>query len=311
MEKVKILVTGATGFVGRNVIDELRREGRECIALIRNKQKAEKIWGKNIELRIADLRDRETVSSAFKGVDVVVHIAGLIKTNRNSEFYSSNVVGAENVAWASSLCGVKKIIYVSSLSVQNPISHYGKSKLLAEKKFLQHKDQLKISILRPAIVYGPYDEGMYSYFKMAKRGMVPILRKERHISLIYVKDVAKAINLLIDRDSPEPEVFQLSDNHIYTWEDTARILFDSMNIKGKIIRFPEFSPYVFAYFSNIFSNIFKYEPILTIDKMREFMQKKWICNSSRLFLKTGFIPSYTIEKGFKKTAQWYIENDWL
>ncbi|MCD6130197.1 MAG: NAD-dependent epimerase/dehydratase family protein [Deltaproteobacteria bacterium] len=311
MEKVKILVTGATGFVGRNVIDELRREGRECIALIRNKQKAEKIWGKNIELRIADLRDRETVSSTFKGVDIVVHIAGLIKTNRNSEFYSSNVTGAENVARASSLCGVKKIIYVSSLSVQNPISHYGKSKLLAEKKLLQYKDGLQISILRPAVVYGPYDEGMYYYFKMAKRGMIPILRKERYISLIYVKDVARTINLLIDRDNPETEVFQLSDNHIYTWEYAARALFDSVNIKGKVIRFPEFSPYVFAYSSRVFSKIFKYEPILTIDKMREFMQKKWICNSSRLFLKTGFIPSYTIEKGFKKTAQWYIENDWL
>lgn len=311
MEKVKILVTGATGFVGRNVIDELRREGRECIALIRNKQKAEKIWGKNIELRIADLRDRGTVFSAFKGVDVVVHIAGLIKTSENSEFYSSNVTGAENVAWASSLCNVRKIIYVSSLSVQNPISHYGKSKLLSEKKLLQHKDQLKISILRPAIVYGPYDEGMYSYFKMAKRGMIPILRKERHISLVYVKDVARTINLLIDRDNPKPEVFQLSDNHIYTWEYAAHTLFNSMNVDGKILRFPEFSPYVFAYSSNIFSKIFKYEPILTIDKMREFMQKKWICNSSRLFLKTGFIPSYTIEKGFKETAQWYIENDWL
>ena len=311
MEKVKILITGATGFVGRNVIDRLSKEDRECIALVRNREKAEEIWRKNVELRIADLRDREKVYSALKGIDVVIHIAGLIKTNENSEFYTSNVTGTENLARASQLCGVKKIIYVSSLSVENPVSHYGRSKLLAEKKLLQHKDGLQISIIRPAVIYGPYDREMYFYFKMAKRGTVPILRRERYISLVYVKDVAKAISLLIDRNSPEPEIFQLSDNHIYTWGYAARVLLGSVNVKGKVIRFPEFSPYVLAYCSRVFSKIFKYEPVLTVDKMRDFVQKKWVCNSFRLFLKTGFVPSYTIEKGFKETARWYMENGWL
>jgi nucleoside-diphosphate-sugar epimerase len=310
VEKVKILVTGATGFVGKNVLDEFLKDNIECIALIRNRKKAEDILKKN-ELRVADLRDRESVSSVLKGVDVVIHIAGLIKTNKNGEFYTSNVIGTENVAYTSSLSNVKKIVYVSSLSAQNPVSHYGRSKLLAEKKLLQYKDQLQISILRPAIIYGPYDKGMYCYFNMAKKGAIPILKKRRYISFIFIKDLIEAIKLLIKRENSKPEIFQLSDNCMYSWEYAAHILFNSMDVDGKILRFPEFSPYIFAYFSNIFSKIFKYEPILTIDKMREFVQKKWICNSNQLFLKTGFVPSYTIEKGFKETAQWYIENDWL
>jgi len=310
VEKVKILVTGATGFVGKNVLDEFLKDDIECIALVRNRKKAENILKKN-ELRVADLRDRKSVSSVLKGVDVVIHIAGLIKTNKNGEFYTSNVIGTENVAYASSLSNVKKIVYVSSLSAQSPVSHYGKSKLLAEKKLLQYKDKLQISILRPAIIYGPYDKGMYCYFNMAKKGVIPVLKKRRYISFIFIKDLIEAIKLLIKRENSKPEIFQLSDNCMYSWEYAAHILFSSMNVDGKILRFPEFSPYVFAYFSNMFSKILKHEPILTIDKMREFVQKKWICNSSRLFLKTGFVPSYTIEKGFKETAQWYIENDWL
>ncbi|WP_022670209.1 NAD-dependent epimerase/dehydratase family protein [Hippea alviniae] len=302
---MKILLTGATGFVGINAVNYLKKK-HEVVAFLRDKSKA-KVLNGDVEITIGDIVDKESIDRAIKGVDAVVHIGGLINASNLEKLYLTNRIGSRNIAQACIENGINNIVYISSLAArgpdgfQNPVSHYGCSKRLGELEFIHRCYNGNLKIIRPPIIYGPYDKGCFELFRMAKRGILPKLN--RRYSFVFIDDFVKAIEKLLNLETSRPEIFYISGSKAKT-DRINRALFNAVSKSGIEIPIPDA-------FIGVFS-LLKFESkVFSKDKIREIRPKAWTCNNDKLFERTKFKPSVEIEEGFKITARWYKEHGWL
>ena len=230
---MKVLVTGASGFLGGHVAELLSRRGDSVRALVRStssRKHLEKL--PNVELFEGGIEEVERVREAVDGVDAIVHAAGLVKARSTDEFFAINVGGTSNLVQAarSSVRGrpstVKRFVYVSSLvacgpspdgrpvpvNQENPVNAYGRSKLAAEKVVLSAKDDLPVVILRPGAIYGPRDGEILDVFKSIQWGLLPLVAGgEAKGVWIYATDCAEACLRAIDANVPSGQVYFVDD----------------------------------------------------------------------------------------------------
>src|SRR5258708_5926858 len=172
LKNKKVLVVGASGFIGRNLVDELCKEGVEVNILIR-KKKDIKLFS-NLKLRyfIGDLLDYKSLIKATKNTDIVFNTSGALPYHKlaDIEYWNTNVVGVENLIKASIKSKVTRFIHVSTVGVyggiaydvtektqMNPWGVYSISKLEGERVVEQYKDKIETVIIRPTLAYGPKD----------------------------------------------------------------------------------------------------------------------------------------------------------
>lgn len=197
-----ILVTGGTGFIGSHLLDRLADAGEPVRALVRRKTELPR----GVEPVFGDLASGEGLAEAIRGADTIIHIAGVIKALAPRDYYLGNARATENLARAAAGRGIQ-FVHVSSLAVcgpspagcavdedtdPRPVSHYGKSKLEAEQ--IVRSLLPESVIVRPPIVYGPRDRGVFPLFKSMSRGVaIQIGGGERWFSMIYVHDLVDGI----------------------------------------------------------------------------------------------------------------------
>lgn len=175
---MRALVTGASGFIGSTLIQELSTLGFEVHALMRKTSSDANLAGLNYRRVQGDLSDEGSLREAVRGVDYVFHLAGLTAAKNREEFFAHNALGTERLAKvvAEERPGLSRFVYVSSLAAsgpassleapltesqaEHPVSAYGESKLAGEHALLRYKDVYPISIIRPPMVYGPRDKGV-------------------------------------------------------------------------------------------------------------------------------------------------------
>src|ERR1700722_12501724 len=187
---MKVLVTGASGFLGSHVADQLTRGGHDVRALVRKSSKRDFLERLDrIEFAYGSVEDAAKVADAVKGVDAIIHSAGLVKARSPEEFHRTNVDGTRNLIEAAKVHAPKlrRFVLVSSLAAAGPsldgvpldrdgagpVTHYGRSKLEAERVVLAAKDSLPVTILRPGAIYGPRDQEILVFFKSVKSGVLP------------------------------------------------------------------------------------------------------------------------------------------
>ena len=201
---MRVLVTGASGFLGSHIAEQLSREGHTVRALVRkssNRKFLETLAG--IEFALGGVEDAARVEEAALGVDAIVHSAGLVKARSAEEFRRTNVLGTENVLAAAKkkAPGLKRFVFVSSLAAMGPshdgrpiardrtpapVTHYGRSKLEAERAVVAAKDDLHVVVIRPPAIYGPRDAEIFAFFQSVHRGVLPTIGKgDTTLSMIY------------------------------------------------------------------------------------------------------------------------------
>ncbi|MBO8130441.1 MAG: NAD(P)-dependent oxidoreductase [Candidatus Marinimicrobia bacterium] len=325
---MKILVTGATGFIGRNLVRKLLQKNYYVRCLIRNTSiKPSEFIGK-VQWIVGNLSDYTTLIPAIEGIDVVIHLAGVIEANKKSDYFKVNYYGMVNLLEAIKKSGRRgiKFLYVSSLasagpsnnnspkkedSINSPVSNYGRSKLAGEIALLKECDYVNAVIVRPAIVYGPGDKETFSFFKYVKNHLRPVIGfKERYFSLIYLEDLVKLIIQLMERNIESCEIFFASDGKIYTASQLLKQVSKIMNKWTIPIPVPLFLLKFIAIVNTIFSFISGKVPIINIDKYYEIREQYWMCSADKIF-SLGFKPSYDLERGLRETYNWYINNGWL
>jgi nucleoside-diphosphate-sugar epimerase len=163
----RVLVTGATGFVGSHVAQTFVEAGYELRCGLRASSDPRWIYDLPVERVPLDLTQPEGPSQAVKNVDVVVHAAGLVKARRMSDYHLVNTEGTRKLAAAAQEAGVRRFVLISSLAARGPdntptrdghdrpASAYGRSKLEAEEVLQHFGEQMEVITLRPAGVYGP------------------------------------------------------------------------------------------------------------------------------------------------------------
>lgn len=330
---MKILVTGANGFIGSSIVNYLAKFSdynlRILIRKTSNVERLKDVWDK-LEIFYGDVRDKESLKEAVKNINLIIHSAAVLRCVNLNTYYEVNHIGTKNlietvVEFNPNLEG---IIYLSSQAAAGPsedvryktvnepslpVSHYGKSKLLAEHELMKYKDRFKIVILRPAAVYGPYDKDMYVYFQLAEAGVLPSFSKNFYIQFIYIHDVVKIINLIIENFMYlKTSVYFIAENRCYDIKQIRQIFEQVVNKNIIILHIPYSVGYVAAYINEkIYKVLYNKPAVFNRDKLKELSNCFWLCDSSSVL---SIFPGFTytpLDVGIRETYKWYKENGWL
>lgn len=324
----KILITGANGFVGTNLAEKFIKEGQQVRCLVHKNLTT--IKNLPVEIFRGSIIKPETLIEAVKNVDFVFHSAGVLRAVNTQDYYEVNQTGTKNLIEAVYKYNpkIKRFIHISTQAamgpckdinpkdpdaVCEPVSHYGKSKMLGELEVLKYKDKLPITILRPAAIYGPYDKDIFTFFQFASKGFFPILtgNHECFVQMLFINDLIDICNLIVKKVEPRLNIYFLAEKKHYSWQEIAVILSRATGKETMTVTLPLWLIKLAAFFSEIFMRIVKNEPSpFNSDKVAEFCQKYWLGDSSKTEQEFG-ITFTSLENGTKITYNWYIENKWL
>lgn len=323
----RVLVTGATGFIGSHLVDELLWKGYQVAALVRESSDLRWLRGKEVEFIYGDLLG-ETRLPSLKGIAHIFHLGGATRALRHRDFYRTNHEGTERLLEAARhIQRLKRFVYLSSQAAAGPspaergqtevdavcpVSPYGESKLHGEKAVLSCRDKFHVTILRPCAIYGPRDAYMFEIFKRISRGYIPLMGREpMFLSFCYVEDLVQALMLSIQRDHPSGDAFFISDGERYSWDFFADVVSSQLKVKLRKIHIPIWAAWFYAALADSWGLARKRPALFHRSKCAEASQSNWVCDITKAKKKIGFRPRFRLEAGVKVTLAWYKNKGWL
>ncbi len=324
------LVTGANGFIGSHLVEELLARGHHVRCLVRKTSDLRWLEGLDVQIIRGSYDDEESLASAVLGVDHIYHIAGAVKAKKPADFYRANTAATAKLAQAAIKAnpGLKRFVFSSSqaaagpspcldkpkceLEECRPVTDYGRSKLLAERELLKLSDKLPLTIIRPPSVYGPRDTEIFMYFQWISRGLalLPGIRK-RYAHLIYVKDLVRGMVQAAESGKTLGKTYFLSEERAYSWQDISDLIAKSLGRKPIKLPVPIFMARFSALLSEAGAFIVNKPTIFNRQKVNEMAQRYWTVSARAANEDFGFKCGYDLAKGIEETSKWYRENGWL
>lgn len=300
-----IAITGGTGFVGQAVLDLVARRGIAAWALARKVPDDRP----GVDWIAGSLGDAAALDRLVTGTDAVIHIAGLTNTPDPAEFEAANVTGTAAMLDAAKRAGVKRFIFLSSLSAREPqLSAYGASKARAEE--LVAASGLDWTMVRPPAVYGPRDNDMFELFKSARYGLVP-MPPSGATSMIHVDDLAKLL-LALAASSPKlrHETFEPDDGREGGWsyKELGQAIGDAM---GRRVFAPNLPKSFLRSAAGLDKIVRGKNAKLTADRVGYMCHPNWVVRSDKAVPSDIWGPSIGTREGLKQTAAWYRQQGWL
>ncbi len=324
-----VFVTGATGFIGGNLVDALLRKGCSVTCLVRNSSKKDILQKRPVRLIIGDINDLAAIQKEMGAVDTVFHVAGAIKASSRRQYFHINQLGTRRLleALAEANPALKRFVHISSLAAAgpsvngrtltekekpNPVSWYGESKLESEREVLRHAKAFPVTILRPSAVYGPGDRETFLIFRMIKLGcLFTPGNVTRHFSLIHVNDLVAAIIAAGEKDTPTGEVFFLSRPEIYSYEDVGQAIAQALGKRFRRISVPKWIVVTAGSTGDLWARVTGHPATINSQKVRELLEPSWLCDTSKARTDLGFCPAIDLESGVRQTVRWYQNQGWL
>ena len=330
---MKILITGASGFIGSFIVEEALKRGFETWAAIRKSSSKEWLQDERIRFIELNLSSKAQLVEQLRGqdFDYVVHAAGVTKCLNKADFHRINTEGTKNLVEAliEVEMPLKRFVFVSSLSIfgaikeqqpyeairesdtPQPNTEYGRSKLAAEQ-YLEKKKGLPYIILRPTGVYGPREK---DYFIMAKsiqqHSDFAVGYKRQDITFVYVKDVVQAVFLALEKGEDGRKYF-LSDGEVYQSATFSNLIHEALGRPWWIrITAPVWVLRIVTFFGEYIGRMTGKMTALNNDKYNILKQRNWRCDIQPAIDELGYQPKYKLKQGVEETIKWYKDNKWL
>ena len=326
---MKILLTGANGFIGSFLTEKLVNKKYDVNCLVRSSSNIRWIANLNIQFLYGDLNDKKTLRNAIRGVDIIYHLAGVTKAGWKSEYENGNYTGTKNLVDTILESGtkLKRFVFAGTQAAYGPsdslrpidenktrlpLTDYGFSKLKAQQYVESKMDQIPVTIVVPPAVYGPRDNDVLEFFKTVKMGIIPQLGgKDKYASIIHVDDLTDGIIQAAESKNSIGQAYFLANPKPVAWSEIARITLDQLGKRAIRINIPYALVSTIAAFTEIQSRITRKPNILSRQKLIEMRQDFWICSSQKAKKDFGFEPKINIEEGIKDTLAWYVAHNWL
>lgn len=251
---MNILVTGATGFLGRAMVLRLNQEGFNVIATGRNLEVGRWLNEHGIDFKAVDLLDYNRVVELTRNQHFVVHAAALTRSwGSYAEFYASNVLVTQNIVNACLQLGIERLVHISTPSLymtheprlgiledeplpEKMINHYAATKKLAEDEVdLGVQAGLSCITLRPQAIFGPGDTTlMPRLLNMAQRGFYPVLGSEPvYLDLTYIDNIVDAVLLALETQNGLGLKYNITNGQPVCLELFLRDLFGRLKIQAQ------------------------------------------------------------------------------
>jgi len=323
------VITGANGFVGSHLVDLLLEKDFKVRCIVRKSSDLKWIKNKAVEIYDCGLFNMDGLRKVFKDANYIFHVAGVVKSKTKDGYFKGNVETTKNLldVAVENVSTIKRFLFVSSLTVTgpseegkpvnelsecNPITTYGKSKLEAEKLVLSYKNKLPVTVCRAPAVYGQRDTEIFIYFQTFNKGLTTTIGfNKKELSLIHAIDLVNGFYLASINKKAEGEIYFISSEEFYTWQQLNLITSLVLNKKPLIIKVPHFLVYTIAGFAQFLSMFSSKPATLNIEKAKDITQQYWICDTSKAIKELGYKQNISIEEGIKQTCNWYKEKKWI
>lgn len=337
----RVLVTGASGFIGHHLVHSLLDRGHPVRCLVRPTSDLSHLPTDQLELSIGDVLDPASLAAAVSEVAAVYHLAGEIDASARKRLYRINVDGTRNLAAA---CAARSapptLVLVSTLEAGGPdpngrmrtesdpaapVTHYGRSKLAGERAAAELADRLPITVVRVPSVFGEYDRqtlNVFKAFRLGGLGLHPLPQADRQrLSLIYAGELAKFLMLVAERgerlNPKQPPVdgrglYYPTQGEPLTLGEAVRIVGQTIGERRTVIvDVPVAAAYVAAGLAEFGSRLTGRSPgVVNLDKARAAAAGSWTCSGEKSRA-LGFEPAHPLDERLRQTARWYLEQGWL
>jgi len=320
---MKVLVTGGTGFLGSHLIDRLlETPDTEVHALVRNPERARRLEGRgDIRFLRGSLLSLPPLPA---GLSVVYHLAGVTKARKSSDYYTVNRDGTASLFRALGRGDASpRVVHVSSMAAAGPsspgrpareddpprpVSPYGRSTLLAEAEALAWKGRFPVVILRLAAVYGPGDEDFLDFFRLIKRGVLPLYgRRRKSLSLCAASDAVAAMALASGARVASGEVFNIAHPAPATWEELGGAAARILGRKVVRVRVPPWAAFLACAGSGGIGRLSGRPTALNLSKYRDMLPDAWEADVAKARRELGFEARVPLEEGLRETLGWYVQ----
>ncbi|MFA4868769.1 MAG: NAD(P)-dependent oxidoreductase [Pedobacter sp.] len=330
MSKKKVLITGASGFVGYHLIEEALKANLEVYAAVRPGSEVSQLSEFSINYVNLNYGDVQQLKHSLEEqqYNYIIHAAGTTKAKTEADYNRVNADYTRNLAIAAleSNINLEKFVFVSSLaalgplkdlsakiqdnSPPHPVTNYGASKMLAEQ-YLAELTGLPLVIIRPTAVYGPREKDLFILFNSINKGLEPhIGRFKQQLSFVYVKDLVKVIVKALTVPYVH-QAYNISDGAVYDRYALAIYSKKALNKKTFKFHIPVFLVSLMAAVMDFIYANSKNTPALNKEKMAELTAVNWICNINNATADLDYSPAYNLEQGLMQTIKWYKLNNWL
>ena len=334
----KVLITGASGFIGSFLVREALEKGHEVWAGVRSTSSRANLQDPRIRFIDLQYNNPDALTAQLKTFaaehgrwDFVVHNAGLTKTTNKELFYQINAENTHRLieALAAADCRPDKFLLMSSLSSfgmgdektfrpialsdpQQPNTVYGMSKLKAEN-YLRRQQHFPYVIFRPTGVYGPGEKDYFMEIQSISTGFdFAAGFTPQRITFIYVKDLARAVFKALEKQDILNREYFIADGDVYTDKEFALMIQDILGKKRVLhARIPMGLVHLACICSEWIGKIMKKSMTLNSDKYIILKQRNWICETAPLQEELDFHPVYNLRKGLEESIAWYKEKGWL
>ena len=324
---MKILLTGSSGFIGKNLKQSLQKQFSDA-EIVSLKREGTLKTGEHL----VDYSDAQSLVDcvACKDVDYAFHIAGVTKEVSFKNFYNANVVPTDNLlnALKQKSPGLKRFVFTSSHAAagpsrdrnhykteseeENPVEYYGESKWMAEQAVKGYHSILPCTIVRPSSVYGPGDPDFLNIFKMVKSGMnIYAGNKKKYTSLVYIDDLVDGMIVASLSDAAIARTYFMCNDEPVSWQQMHETISKTIGKDTLDLSIPFPIIKACSYLGDAYARLSGTCSLLNVQKIKLSEPDFWIASNENAKKDFGYESKASLEDGVRLTYEHYVKNKQL